>query len=184
MSNVYLGQIVMFAGNFAPRGFAFCNGQLLSIAQNTALFSLLGTYYGGNGTTTFALPNLQSRISLHQGQGPGLAYYAIGQSAGAPNVTILTTTMPSHPHVLNATTPQATANTIGNTLLPAQPTASLSGNPTFYIHPVQGQPAPVQHTLAAAACGPNGGSQPHSNLMPTLCITFIIALQGIFPSRN
>lgn len=182
MTNVYIGQITGFGGNFAPRMYAFCNGQTLNIAQNTALFSLLGTYYGGNGTTTFQLPNLQSRLPIHMGQGAGLSPYVIGQSGGAPNVTITSQTLPAHTHILVATTNQATTNTIGNTVLPGQPTA---GNPPyFYTVPVNGQPAPTPEVLAPGVCGMTGGSQPHSNLMPSLCISFLIALQGIYPSRN
>jgi len=180
MSNAFLGQISMFAGNFAPRGWALCNGQLMSIAQNTALFSLLGTVYGGDGRTTFALPNLQSRLPVHMGQGPGLSPYDIGQAAGSQNVTLLSTEMPSHMHTLNATTNPGTTGTIGNTLLPA----TATGGAFFYVKPVSGQPDPVPQVLANQVCGMAGGSQPHSNLMPSLCITFMIALQGIFPSRN
>ena len=167
MTNVFLGQITMFGGNYNPRGFAFCNGQTLPIAQNQALFSLLGTTYGGNGTTTFALPNLQSRLSVHQGQGPG--------------VTIDQSTTPTHIHSLTATTANATTPTIANNVLPA--TATAGSPPEFYANSQAGalltfvNPAP-------AACAVVGGSQPHTNLMPSLCITFIIALQGIFPSRN
>src|ERR1700693_2766888 len=109
MSNVFLGQISMFGGNFAPRGFALCNGQTLPITQNAALFSLLGTTYGGNGQTTFALPNLQSRLPVHQGQGPGLSNYVMGQTGGATAVTINSTTMPAHSHTFNATTANASA---------------------------------------------------------------------------
>ena len=124
MSDVFLGQIVMFAGGFAPRGFAACNGQLLPISQNSALFSLLGTVYGGDGRTTFALPNLQSRLSIHYGQGSGLSNYNIGQSAGSASVTLTTSTIPAHTHTLNATKTTATSTTIGNALLPGQPTGS------------------------------------------------------------
>jgi microcystin-dependent protein len=180
MTNVYLGQITGFGGNFAPRMYAMCNGQTMNIAQNTALFSLIGTYYGGNGTTTFMLPNLQSRLPVHEGQGPGLSPYAIGQSGGAPNVTITSQTMPAHTHMLMATTTQATANTIGNAVLPGQPTAGSP--PSLYVAP--GTPPPVPEVLASGVCGMAGGSQPHSNMMPSLCITFLIALQGIYPSRN
>ena len=181
MTNVFLGQITMFGGNYNPRGFAFCNGQTLPIAQNQALFSLLGTTYGGNGTTTFALPNLQSRLSVHQGQGPGLSSYVLGQNGGTPNVTLDATTIPAHQHALNATNTAATTPTIANNLLPAKPTAGSP--PQFYAAPQQGGTL-IFHTLNAAACSTVGGSQPHTNLMPSLCITFIIALQGIFPSRN
>lgn len=185
MSDVFLGQIVMFGGNFAPRGFALCNGQLLSIAQNSALFALLGTFYGGDGRTTFALPDLRSRVSIHWGQGAGLSNYNLGQNGGAPQVTIDSSTMPLHTHVLNATQTDAGATTISNSVLPGKPTMATAPQvPAFYAAQQQGQPMLVPHILAQACCGPAGGSQPHSNLMPSLCITFIIALQGIFPSRN
>jgi microcystin-dependent protein len=183
MSDYFLGQIVMFGGNFAPRGYAFCNGQLLPISQNTALFSLLGTTYGGDGRTTFALPDLRSRLPVDWGQGPGLSNYALGQTGGSETVTIDVTTMPSHNHTFNATVATATANTIANNLLPAQPTEAL-GTPQFYGNDVAGQPPITPVALNPNVCGRTGGGQSHSNLMPSLCITFIIALQGIFPSRN
>jgi len=182
MSNVFVGQIMMFGGNFAPRGFAFCNGQLLSIAQNQALFALLGTNYGGNGIQNFALPNLQCALPIGAGQGAGLSNYALGQVGGTASVTLNATMMPNHLHVLNATQTPANTATIGNTVVPAQTVAS--DNPEFYITPRQGQPAPVPVAMAAGACGAAGGNQPHTNLMPSLCITFVIALQGLFPSRN
>lgn len=182
MSSPFLGQIIMFGGNFAPRSTAFCNGQLLSIAQNNALFALLGTTYGGDGITTFALPNLQCRLPLHQGQGPGLTNRVLGEASGTESVTLTTTTIPSHSHTLNATTAAATAAAVGNTLLPGTPTVSDG-----YAYATQlGSPNPalVPQTLAAGACGFAGGSQPHDNMMPSLCISFVIALEGIFPSQN
>lgn len=182
MTNVFLGQIDMFGGNFAPRGFAFCNGQLMSISQNSALFALIGTTYGGDGVTTFALPDLRSRLPVHQGQGPGLSNYNLGQSGGSSTVTIDNSTMPMHVHTLNATQTIANATTISNTVLPGQPTNGSP--PAFYAGPVSGQPPLTPHPMNAGACSTAGGSQPHSNLMPSLCVTFIIALQGIFPSRN
>src|SRR5690348_2187942 len=118
MSNAFLGQISMFAGNFAPKTTAFCNGQTLSIAQNQALFSLLGTTYGGNGVTTFALPNLQSRLSIHQGQGSGLSSYTLGQTGGTATVTIDQSTTPTHSHVVQACQSAAIAGTIANNMLP------------------------------------------------------------------
>ena len=182
MSNVFLGQIDMFGGNFAPKGFAFCNGQLLSIAQNSALFSLLGTTYGGDGRTTFALPDLRSRLPVDWGQGPGLSNYALGQAAGTTSVTLLTTQIPAHNHILLATQAIATSAVIANNVLPGQPT--VGNPPAFYGVSQSGKPPLVPVPLNAASCGNSGGSQPHPNLMPSLCITFIIALQGIFPSRN
>ena len=119
----FLGQIVMFAGNFAPKGYALCNGQVMSITQNTALFSLLGTTYGGNGTTTFALPNLQGNVPVNMGQGPGLSPYVLGQTGGTQNVTVNAATMPAHSHVFNASTANATGPSPSG-LVPAKPTAT------------------------------------------------------------
>jgi microcystin-dependent protein len=183
MTTPYLGQITMFAGNFAPRGWMFCNGQALPIQQYAALFSLLGTNYGGNGTTTFQLPNLQSRLPVCQGQGPGLSNYNIGQVGGNTTVNLVLANMPNHTHILNATQTLATTVTIGNSTLPAQP-AGPSGSPHFYSLPVSDQPAPTPQVMAAGACGFAGGNQPHNNMMPSLCISFIIAFSGSFPSRG
>jgi microcystin-dependent protein len=182
MSEPYLGQITMFGGNFAPRGYAFCDGQLLSISQFSALFSLLGTTYGGNGQSTFALPNLQSRLALHYGQGPGLPSYALGQASGSPSVTLTTSTTANHTHSLIASQGPATTGTVGSDVLPA--TAGGVAGVEFYATPMQGQPALTPVAMDNGVCGPVGGSAPHTNLMPSLCITFIIALQGLFPSRN
>ena len=181
MSDVFLGQITMFAGNFAPRGFAFCNGQLLAINQNQALFSLLGTVYGGNGIQNFALPNLQSNLPIGAGHASGLSNYELGQVGGAASVTIDMTMMPTHLHALNATQTLGSATMIGNGVVPGQPTGT---SPEFYASPAQGQPPLVPLTMATGVCVPAGGSQPHTNLMPSLCISFIIALQCIFPSRT
>jgi len=182
MSQPFVGQIDMFGGNFAPKGFAFCNGQLLSITQNQALFSLIGTYYGGNGVSTFALPDLQSRLPIHEGQGPGLSNYVLGQPGGATQVTLTLSQIPQHLHMLNAAPVAANATTIAGNVVPA--TATGGNAPLFYAHPISGQPAPTPHAMAPGVCGMAGQSQPHSNLMPSLCITFLIALQGVFPSRG
>lgn len=182
MSQPYIGQITLFAGNFAPRGYAFCNGQLLAISQNEALFSLIGTTYGGNGTTNFQLPDLQSRIPVHMGQGPGLSPYMLGQNAGSQRVTLTDNTMPGHMHMLLASTGAGTATTIDGTVIPATPT---TGNaPLFYAAQGSGQPALNFYPLSPSAVSYTGGSQPHNNLMPSLCISFVIALTGIFPPRN
>ena len=186
MSNAFLGQITMFGGNFAPKGTALCNGQTLPINQNQALFSLLGTTYGGNGATTFQLPNLQSQLPIHQGQGTGLSNYALGQNGGTPSVTIDQSTMPQHNHAFNATTTPATAAAIANNLLPgAAPVAPAVPNWLLYAFN-NGNPVLnlVPHPMGPGVAGTAGGSQPHTNLMPSLCISFIIYLQGIFPSRN
>jgi microcystin-dependent protein len=182
MSNAFLGQIMMFAGNYPPRATAFCNGQLLPINQNQALFSLLGTTYGGNGQTTFALPNLQSQLPIHQGQGAGLSAYTLGQTAGSSAVTINPNTMPAHNHSFNATTANASAAAIANDRLPGK--ATVANGFAYAVSQAPPNPAFVTQVLAGNSCGLTGGSQPHSNLMPTLCITFVIFLQGIFPSRN
>ena len=179
MSDNFLGEIRTFGGNFAPQGWTLCQGQLLSTSQNSALFSLIGTTYGGDGRTTFALPNLQGRIPNSQGQGTGLSNYVLGQSAGSENVTLLLSNLPNHSHSLNASKDPASSQTVGSSVIPAMP--NTSGNKFFTI---VGSKAPTPEHLSAGSCGLAGNSESHSNLMPTLCVTFIIALQGIFPSRN
>lgn len=181
MSNPFVAEIRIFAGNFAPRSWALCNGQLLAISQNTALFSLLGTSFGGNGSSNFGLPNLQGSAPLGFGQGPGLSSYVIGQSGGAPTQTLSTAEMPSHAH------PPACFSTSPN---PA-PLLSPGGN-VWAVTGTRRTPsnlykAPVAETTAAmnvAASGTAGGNLPHNNLQPYLAITFIIALQGVYPARN
>lgn len=184
MASPYLSQILMFGGNFAPKNYAFCNGQLLSIQQNAALFSLLGTTYGGNGTTTFGLPNLQSSLPPSFGQGPGLSNYNLGQVGGTPNVTLTQATVPPHQHFMMATTNASatTSSAISNSVVLGTPSAS--GADLYANPPTSGQPSLIPHVLAAGVCSTVGNNQPHSNLMPSLCITFCIALVGIFPSRN
>lgn len=184
MGTPYLGQITMFAGNFAISGWAFCNGQTMPISQYTALYSLLGTTYGGDGIQTFNLPNLQSRLPVSQGQGIGLSPYVLGQAAGTPDVTITTQTMPAHGHSLNATQALGTTVTIAANLLPAQATGSGVANPELYAAQGSGQPPLTPVAMAAGACGLAGGNVPHTNMMPSLCITFIIALTGAYPSRS
>ena len=164
----------MFGGNFAPRGWAFCNGQLMSISQNTALFSLLGTTYGGNGTTTFALPNLQSRVPVHWGTGAGLSSYVIGQQAGQENVTLLQSQMPAHTHLLNAVISGGNqASPTGN--LPAVESTGTSLNYSS---------DPANTAMNPAAVANAGQSLPVPVVQPYLAVSFIIALAGIFPSRN
>jgi microcystin-dependent protein len=182
MSTPYIGQIDMFGGNFAPKHYALCNGQLMSITQNQALFSLIGTAYGGNGISTFALPNLQSSLPVHMGTGPGLSHYAIGQVGGSTSVTLSIANIPQHNHMLDATQADADTTTIGPSVILATTTGDSA--PLFYANPEDGQPPLTLVPMAVNACGFAGQSQSHSNLMPSLCITFIIALQGIFPSRN
>ena len=178
MSTPYLGEIRLFAGNFAPRSNAYCAGQLLSIQQNAALFSLLGTFYGGNGTSNFALPDLRGRLPISQGQGPGLSDYTIGEQTGSESVTITQQTMPTHTHPLHVTNFAAKTPTPGANL-PTVLAAPLTG---LYVKDANKTGSPV--TLNPQTVGFFGGSQPHENRMPTLAISIIIALQGIFPSRN
>ncbi|MDF7776264.1 tail fiber protein [Sphingomonas sp. AOB5] len=177
MSNPYLGELRPFAGNFAPRFWALCNGQLLSIAQNNALFALLGTTYGGDGITTFALPDLRGRLALSQGQGPGLTNRTLGEQSGTETVTLTIQTMPAHTHVVVASANEA-ASPVPTGRVPAAP----KNGGKFYLPPNVG--TQTDAPIGTASIGTAGGSQPHENLMPILAINYIIALQGIFPSQN
>jgi microcystin-dependent protein len=168
----FIGEIRMFAFSFAPRGWALCNGQLLPIAQNQALFSLLGTAYGGNGTTTFALPDLRSRVPVHQGQGPGLSPYAEGQAGGTETVTLAAAQMPQHTHPVTASSSAATSDNPAGRML-----ARSAGH---IYHPEPGQHA----VMNANMLGEAGGSQPHGNIQPYLTVTFCIAVTGIFPAQT
>lgn len=176
MADPFVGEIRMFAGNFAPTGWATCDGQLLPISQNTALFSLLGTYYGGDGKTTFALPDLQDSVPIHHGQGVGLSQRFLGERSGTPFVTLLESEMPVHSHSINASNQQGDVQ---------QPTATTSlARPSGALPFVAGSPAPPAVPMAFQSLSPAGGSLPHNNMMPYLTVTFIIAMQGIFPPRN
>jgi Microcystin-dependent protein len=183
MSTPYVGQISMFGGNFAPRGFAFCNGQTMAISQNTALFSLIGTIYGGDGQTTYKLPDMQSRLSVHFGQGLGLSNYDIGQVSGVTQVVLTSQQMPQHSHALNASKDAAATPTVGSSVGPATVNGPIAGN-FWYDTQQTASPQLTIVPLANNVCSSNGGGLPHDNLMPSTCITFIIALEGIFPSRN
>jgi microcystin-dependent protein len=169
MATPFLGEIRVTSFSFAPKGWALCNGQLLPIVQNTALFSLLGTYYGGDGRTTFALPNLQGRVPLHAGAG-----FVQGQQGGEDRHTVTLDELPAHTHTL------ATATDFANASLPAGalPAAKPRGGQNIYA------PVGATTTLDPAAIGPSGGGQPHENRQPFLTLSFVISLQGIFPSRN
>jgi len=171
MAEPYLGEIRMFAGNFTITGWQMCNGQTLPISQYAALFSILGTTYGGNGTTTFNLPDLRGRVAIHQGTGNGLTPYVTGELAGTENVTLISTQMPQHSHQINA-------STSGNQVSPVN---NFPGNEATPIK-IYSATGPVQMNPGVVAIA--GGSQPHSNLQPLLCVTFLIAMAGIFPSRN
>lgn len=175
MAEPFLGDIHMFAGNFAPRGYALCQGQLMAIAQNEALFSLLGTTFGGDGVQTFALPDLRGRVPLHQGQGPGQPSYVIGARAGSESVTLTTQQIPSHNHPAAATTVGATSPSPQNAVL-----ATTSTGNALYAAAGAG----TYGQLAPQTIGNNGGNQPHDNMQPFLAINFIIAVEGVYPSRN
>ena len=162
----------MFGGNFAPRGWAFCDGQLLAVSQNDALFSLLGTIYGGDGRTTFGLPDLRGRIPLHAGQGTGLSNYPLGAKSGAERVTLTTSEIPHHTHYpLASKNPGTQNNAVGNF-----PAADSGGDQDFTVD--------SNNNMASDTIENTGGSQSHSNMMPFLAINFIIALVGIYPSRH
>lgn len=171
MSEPFVGEIRMFAGNFAPSGWAFCDGQLLAVSQNDALFSLFGTIYGGDGETTFGLPDLRGRIPIHAGHGPGLSPRSLGSKAGTERETLTLNQMPLHSHPLQASSDPATSpNPQGNVL-------SESVVDRIY-HPTPNS------SLSPTAATSAGGSNSHTNLMPFLCIHFIVALFGIYPSEH
>ena len=181
--DVYIGTILMVGFNFAPVGWALCNGQLLSITQNNALFTLLGTTYGGDGQRTFGLPDLQGRVPIHMGNDNGLSPYVIGQHGGVEGVTLLTTQMPQHLHTV--ATPCSTANGSANSPANAYPAIVNSGvghPPPAY--PAFAPAATAGQTMAPVNSGLAGGNLPHANIQPYLTVNFIIALQGLFPSRS
>jgi microcystin-dependent protein len=175
MSDQYLGEIRIFAGNFAPSGWALCNGQVLPISQNTALFSLLGTTYGGNGSSTFALPNLQGLAPIMQGQGPGLSQRVLGETGGETAVTLQTSQMGAHNHSVNCFAGAGT---------------QLSPTAAYWANDGVTRGALVYAAAGAASMNPAafalsaGPTQPHNNMQPFLVLTFIIAMQGIYPTRG
>src|SRR5258708_3649029 len=175
MANPYVAEIRMFAGNFPPRGWAFCNGQLMSIAQNTALFSLIGTYYGGNGTTNFALPNLQGSAPMHQGSGAGLTPRVVGETGGVSTVTLLASQVPAHNHTYNC---GAGSKGETNTLAGQVNCDEAAGTTAIYATTTDGS---VMNPAAVQSLSP---TLPHETTQPYQCLCFIIALQGIFPARN
>jgi microcystin-dependent protein len=179
MSNPFVAEIRIFPFNFAPKGWAFCDGQLLPISQNTALFSLLGTFYGGDGKSTFALPNLQGSVPMHTTQYSGnspFGQFSLGQTGGEDYVTLLTSEMPSHTHTMRGDANHANATTNS-----PNGAVQVNGNPTLTwstsATPQQGLMSPAMVSVA-------GGSQPHNNLMPYLTLNYCIAMQGVYPPRT
>lgn len=171
MSGPFVGEIRMFAGNFAPAGWAFCNGALIAIDQNPTLFQLIGTTYGGDGVNTFALPNLQSRVPVHVGPG-----FALGQSGGTESVTLTVSQIPAHSHV-----PTCFSQTPGNQNSPQNAVWGVSSTGGAYVSAATASPT---LPMSTDACGSSGGSQPHDNMVPFLVINFILSLFGIFPSQT
>lgn len=183
MSSPFVAEIRVFPFNFAPRGWAMCNGQLMAISQNTALFSLLGTTYGGDGKSTFALPNFQGNVPMHHGQGPGLTPRDLGEMSGVEFVTLLETEMPQHTHNLSAANTQATTPNPSGAVLARgnyDDGTNLGPAPT-YIPAASANPKTIMSSFAS---GVAGGGQPHNNMAPYLTLNFCIALQGVFPARN
>ena len=179
MANPFVGEIRCFAFTFAPQGWAFCNGQLLPISQNTALFSLLGTQFGGNGTSNFALPNLQGRVPMDQGNGPNGSSSLMGETQGSSTVTLLSNQIPIHNHAIisqvvapGGAAEHAATPTTGGSIGPSNPDGLYNTSPT------------INATFSPSTITATGGSQPHDNMQPYLTLNFCIALQGVFPARN
>lgn len=172
MSNPYIGEIRMFGGNFAPAGWTFCDGQLMPISENDALFTLIGTTYGGDGQETFGIPNLQSRIPVHAGTGQSGIAYQLGESGGVESVTLSTNQIPIHNHPWIASSAVGTGSDPTQSLISQHPTASLYAA------------APPAAAMAAGSVNATGGSQPHDNMQPYLVINYIMSLFGIFPQQS
>lgn len=172
MADPFVAEIRIFPFNFPPKGWAWCDGQLLPLSQNTALFSLLGTTYGGNGKSNFALPDLQGRAPMHPGQGPGLSLHDLGETGGQETVSLLESEIPNHAHILRG------SNTLGDTPIPA------GNTPARYANAYQTGTTTSLTNMAPASLAPAGGDQPHNNMMPYLTLYFCIALQGVFPPRS
>lgn len=171
MADPFVAEIRIFSFNFPPRGWAWCDGQILPISQNTALFSLLGTTYGGDGRSTFALPDLQGRAPMHPGQGPGLSLHDLGETGGSETVTLLQSEIPAHSHALNG---------VNDSGLQSTPGGAVSARANLYK---SGPAANTLVNMSVNAIAPAGGSQPHNNMQPYLTMYFCIAMQGVFPPR-
>jgi len=176
MGQPYVGEIRMFGGSFAPAGWALCQGQLMPISENDVLFNLIGTTYGGDGQETFGIPDLQGRLPIHQGTGTGLSTFQIGQEGGTENVTLTTQQMPVHNHTPTANNGLGTAATPANAIF----ANCSSTNVNTYFAPFDSNQPQV--VLGNNTIAPDGGNQPHSNIQPTLCLTYIISLFGVYPS--
>ena len=172
MADPFIGEIVMFGGNFAPRGWAQCDGQLLAISQNSALFSILGTTYGGDGRTTFGLPDLRGRVAMHPGSGPGLTPRSLGQKSGSENVTLQASQIPGHSHNMRGNSGQPNETNPENGF----PANSAATDKDLY--------SSTSNVSMGATALNSGGGQQHPNIQPFQCVNFIIALVGVFPSRN
>lgn len=173
MADPFVAEIRVFPFNFPPKGWAFCNGQLLPLSQNTALFSLLGTVYGGDGKSTFALPNLEGSAPVHPGQATGGSQYFLGQAGGSETITLLQTEMPQHVHQLMAANGDPAESNI--------PTGNALARSNVFVYSTT--LTPLAQMASPQALAPNGGGQPHNNMMPYLTLSFCIALQGVFPAR-
>jgi microcystin-dependent protein len=191
MADPFVAEIRIFPFNFPPKGWAFCDGQLLPISQNTALFSLLGTTYGGDGKSTFALPDLQGSAARHPGQGPGLSLYDLGQQGGVEAVTLLESEMPTHSHRFGGATNTPTTAGDPTTMPPTPATAFTNPDGNIWCKAPGGRNGSIQlyHSTPNAGINPDcmipaGGSLPHNNLQPYLTLNFCIALQGVFPPRT
>jgi microcystin-dependent protein len=172
----FVAEIRIFPFNFAPKGWAFCDGQILPLSQNTALFSLLGTTYGGDGKSNFALPNMQGNVPMHPGQGPGLSLHDLGETGGSDTVSLLESEIPAHAHtMMSLPAPANRTAPIGNSI------ARVQGTSGPYV---QGSPTPAPANMSDNAVAPAGGDQPHNNLQPYLTLNFCIALQGVYPPRT
>jgi microcystin-dependent protein len=176
VTNPFVAEIRIFPFNFAPTGWAFCNGQLLPLSQNTALFSLLGTTYGGDGKSNFALPNLQGSAPMHPGQGPGLSLHDLGETGGSSTVSLLESEIPSHSHALQASPRTSDLDNPG-------PNNALGRSAPQQLY-LQSATTPQLVAMSDNTIAPAGGDQPHNNLMPYLALNFCIALQGVFPPRT
>jgi microcystin-dependent protein len=176
MGTPFVGEIRMFAGNFAPAGWQFCNGALMAISENETLFNLIGTTFGGDGQSTFAVPDLQGRVPVHSGTGAGLSSYVLGQTGGTEQVTLTSTQMPAHSHTVRSSGAAGTLATPANAVLANGSSTAVN----VYKNPAD--LATAQVALNPATLASTGGNQPHDNLQPTLTVTYIISLFGVFPS--